>query len=84
MKHLRSTILTGVFSLARLAQAPEDFVYLLLSTEARSIISFFTAAVVQTGEEWAELAVLTFLNMCTDKELGKGEAVRYSFTTAIS
>ncbi|CAH3161459.1 unnamed protein product [Porites evermanni] len=32
-------------------------------------------AVVQTGEEWAELAVLTFLNMCTDKELGKGEAV---------
>ncbi|KAJ7380852.1 oxidoreductase [Desmophyllum pertusum] len=33
-------------------------------------------AIVQTGEEWAELAVLTFFNMCTDKELDKDETIR--------
>jgi len=33
-------------------------------------------AIVQTAEEWAELAVLAFFNMCTDKELDKEETIR--------
>lgn len=33
-------------------------------------------AIVRTREDWAELAVLTFLNMCTDKGLNKYETVR--------
>lgn len=32
-------------------------------------------SIVQTGEEWAMLAVLTFFNMCTDKELNKEETL---------
>jgi len=33
-------------------------------------------AIVQTAEEWAELAVLTFFNMCTDEGLDKEETIR--------
>lgn len=39
-------------------------------------ISWLTGAIVQTGEEWTELAVLTFFNMCTEKELDKEETIR--------
>lgn len=34
------------------------------------------SAIVETGEEWAELAVLTFFNMCTEKELNMEQSVR--------
>ena len=32
---------------------------------------------METGEDWAELAVVTFLNMCTEKELDMEQSVRY-------
>lgn len=34
------------------------------------------SAIVETGEDWAELTVVTFLNMCTEKELDMEQSVR--------
>ena len=43
-----------------------------------------TAAIIRTGEEWAELAVLTFVNMCTDKGLDKEETIRYGRSAVLT
>ena len=40
-------------------------------------VFWLAAAIVETGEDWAELAVVTFLNMCTEKELDMEQSVRY-------
>ena len=37
----------------------------------------FTAAIVQTREEWAVLAVFVFINMCTGMGLQQDEIIKY-------
>lgn len=82
-RHYR--VLSPIIYFASDFNLPETGIFIMICVFFISYLSvqivWLTVAIVRTREDWAELAVLTFLNMCTDKGLNKYETVRYFVST---